>query len=116
MSDTSPAPYHQIIVLSQKVINAGFKNMWKIAQGDDDSPLKHFKKIFHGEYIDSDVGAPSVELHVESHEPMLYFLLSLTKGELAVYKSDTSEDLFTWDIKNWVLAFNVVIGKFRGSP
>ncbi|KAI5926245.1 hypothetical protein F4810DRAFT_656079 [Camillea tinctor] len=109
VSDTSPIPYHQIIVLSQKVINAGFKNMWKIAQGDDNSPLKHFKKSIHGEYIDSDVGVPSVQLHVKSREPMLYFLLSLTKGELAVYESDESENLLTWDINDWVLAFNVVI-------
>lgn len=116
VSDTSPLPYHQIIVLSQKVINAGFKNMWKIAQGDDDSPLKHIKQSIHGEYIDSDVGAPSVQLHVESREPMMYFLLSLTKGELAVYESDESEDLFKWDIKDWVLAFNVDISKFHRWP
>lgn len=114
VSNTSPLPYHQIIVLSQKVINAGFKNMWKLAQGDLDTPLKHFKKTIHGEYIDSDVGVPSVEIHVESREPMLYFLLSLTKGKLAVYSSDTSDDLLKWDIKDWVLAFNVVISEFRG--
>ncbi|KAI1634143.1 hypothetical protein F4809DRAFT_643773 [Biscogniauxia mediterranea] len=111
VTDTSPLPYHQIIVLSQKVINAGFKNMWKIAQGDDDSPLKHFKKKIHEEYIDSDVSVPSVGLHVESREPMLYFLLSLTKGELVVYKNDDSDNLLKFDIKDWVLAFNVVINQ-----
>lgn len=82
-----------------------------MAQGDDDSPLTHFKKSTHGEYIDSDVGAPSVALHVESKDPMLFFLLSLTKGKLAVYENDESEDLLEWDIKDWVLAFNVTIGK-----
>ncbi|KAF7166596.1 hypothetical protein CNMCM5623_000191 [Aspergillus felis] len=111
IAKTNPDPYDQIIVLSQKVINAGFKNMWKLAQGDDDSPLTHFKKSIHGEYIEADVGIPSVNLHVESREPMLYFLLALTNGELAVYESDDSDKLFKWDIKDWVLAFNVVINQ-----
>ncbi|KAI4862027.1 hypothetical protein F4820DRAFT_464061 [Hypoxylon rubiginosum] len=110
-SKTNPDPYDQIIVLSQKVINAGFKTMWKLAQADDDSPLKHFKKSIHGQYIDSDVGVPSVRLHVGSKEPMLHFLLSLTKGKLSVYESDESEDALEWDIKNWVLAFNVTINQ-----
>ncbi|KAK9630031.1 hypothetical protein V6Z98_003581 [Aspergillus fumigatus] len=111
VSKTNPDPYDQIIVLSQKVINAGFKNMWKLAQGDDDSPLTHFKKSIHGEYIEADVGIPSVKLHVESREPMLYFLLALKNGEMAVYESDDSDTLFKWDIKDWVLAFNVVINQ-----
>ncbi|KEY75552.1 hypothetical protein BA78_0796 [Aspergillus fumigatus] len=111
VSRTNPDPYDQIIVLSQKVINAGFKNMWKLAQGDDDSPLTHFKKSIHGEYIEADVGIPSVKLHVESREPMLYFLLALKNGEMAVYESDDSDTLFKWDIKDWVLAFNVVINQ-----
>ncbi|KAF4294669.1 hypothetical protein CNMCM8686_002446 [Aspergillus fumigatus] len=116
VSKTNPDPYDQIIVLSQKVINAGFKNMWKLAQGDDDSPLTHFKKSIHGEYIEADVGIPSVKLHVESREPMLYFLLALKNGEMAVYESDDSDTLFKWDIKDWVLAFNVVISKCNGCP
>ncbi|KAI1490629.1 hypothetical protein F5X96DRAFT_669502 [Biscogniauxia mediterranea] len=111
VTDTSPYPYDQIIVLSQKVINAGFKNMWKIAQGDDDSPLKHFKKTSHGEYIDSDVGVPSVKVHVESRGPILYFLLSLTRGELVVYENDDSDNLLKFDIKDWILAFNVYINQ-----
>lgn len=115
-SKTNPDPYDQIIVLSQKVINAGFKTMWKLAQADDDSPLKHFKKSIHGQYIDSDVGVPSVRLHVGSKEPMLHFLLSLTKGKLSVYESDESEDALEWDIKNWVLAFNVTISRFLWIP
>ncbi|XXH03861.1 hypothetical protein Hte_010267 [Hypoxylon texense] len=108
---TNPDPYDQIIVLSQKVINAGFKTMWQLAQAEDDSPLKHFYKSIHGQYIDSDVGIPSIKLHVGSKEPMLYFLLSLTKGKFSVYESDESDVTVDWDIKDWVLAFNVTINQ-----
>ncbi|KAL4746465.1 hypothetical protein BDW72DRAFT_210416 [Aspergillus terricola var. indicus] len=109
--DTSPKPYDQLIVLSQKIINQGFKNMWKIAQEDPESYLNHFHFPLHGEDLEADVGIPSVQLHVESKEPMLYFRLALTKGTLKVYESMTSEDLLTFDIKDWILTFNVVVNQ-----
>ncbi|PYH40188.1 uncharacterized protein BP01DRAFT_370097 [Aspergillus saccharolyticus JOP 1030-1] len=111
IANTSPDPYDQIIVLSQKVINAGFNSMWKLAQGDDESPLTHFHKSIHGESIDATVGPPSVQLHVESHEPMLYFLLALKTGTIILYKSQESDDTISLAVNNWVLAFNVVINQ-----
>ncbi|PYH77439.1 hypothetical protein BO82DRAFT_423674 [Aspergillus uvarum CBS 121591] len=115
VNNTSPDPYDQIIVLSQKVINAGFKNMWKLAQGEDEGPLTHFHKSIHGESIDATVGAPSVQLHVESREPMLYFLLALRTGKVVLYKSQESDDTIELDIDNWVLAFDVVINQKKIS-
>ncbi|RAL09111.1 uncharacterized protein BO97DRAFT_459555 [Aspergillus homomorphus CBS 101889] len=111
VSDTSPKPYDQIIVLSQKVINNGFKNMWKIAQDDPDSPLNYFEKTMHGEEIKAYIGVPSVRLHVESRLPMLYFKLAFTKGTLKVYESDDSEEMIDFDVKDWVLVFNVDINQ-----
>lgn len=107
---TDPNPYHQVIVVSQKVINNGFKNMWNLAKmNPDPSPLKHFKQSSHGESLESDIGIPSVRLQVTSTDPMLYFMLSLKEGKLILFKSEDGDDTFQWDIKDWTFAFSVAI-------
>lgn len=113
-SSTDPSPYDQVIILSQKTINDSFKNMWELAQLDDDSPLKHFKiKIRGGSFLEVDIGQPSVELCVTVSDPMLYFKLKMASGKLKLYLSDDDEDesAVEWDVKNWVFAFSVTIGE-----
>jgi hypothetical protein len=116
INGTNPTPYEQILVLSQKMINDAFNNMWVIA--DDDSPLHHFKTSTRGgDKIDTDLGPPSVQLQVTTVDPQLYFLLPLTSGSMTHYLSndpddDTHVDI---DIENWVCAFSVKICEFLSS-
>ena len=109
---TDPAPFDQLIVLSQRTINDSFKNMWELAQLDDDSPLKHFKEKFRsGDYLDTTIGVPSVQLQVTTKDPMLYFKLRMTKGELFLYltNDESNDSHIKWDVKDWVFAFSVTI-------
>ena len=109
---TNPEPYEQIIVLCQKMINEAFNNMWMLA--DDDSPLSHFNyKNRAGEYIDTDLGPPKVQLVVTTDDPQLYYLLAMSKGSLKIYTTDDPDDPadIEWAIDSWVFAFSVKIGK-----
>ena len=109
---TNPEPYEQIIVLCQKMINEAFNNMWMLA--DDDSPLSHFKYSNRaGEYINTDLGPPKVQLVVTTEDPQLYYLLAMRKGSLKIYTTDNPDDPadIEWAIDGWVFAFSVKIGK-----
>ena len=109
---TNPEPYEQIIVLCQKMINEAFNNMWMLA--DDDSPLSHFKyKNRAGEYIDTDLGPPKVQLVVTTDDPQLYYLLAMSQGSLKIYTTDDADDPadIEWTIDGWIFAFSVKIGK-----
>ena len=108
---TNPEPYEQIIVLSQKMINEAFHNMWTLA--DHDSPLHHFEyEERSGEYIKTDLGPPKVQLHVTTQQTQLYYLLAMNKGSLKIYttKVKKDNDHIEWVIKDWVVAFSVTIG------
>lgn len=114
INGTNPNPYEQILVLSQKMINDAFYNMWVIA--DDDTPLHRFETSTRGgDTIDvEELGAPSVQLQVTTVDPQLYFLLPLTSGSMKLYTSsdptdDTHVDI---DIEDWVCAFSVKICEF----
>ncbi|KAL2679393.1 hypothetical protein Neosp_010167 [[Neocosmospora] mangrovei] len=112
---TDPNPFHQILVISQKTINDSFKNMWELAQlDDDDSPLKHFKEKFRsGDYLETDIGVPSVQLQVTTKDPMLYFMLRMTSGNLWLYLTNDPDDdsHIEWPVNDWVFAFSVTISK-----
>ena len=108
---TNPEPYEQIIVLSQKMINAAFHNMWILA--DDKSPLRHVnQKNRAQEFIETDLGPPKVQLQVTTDDPELYYLLKMTKGSLKIYTTNDPNDqtAIEWQIKDWVFAFSVKIG------
>ncbi|KAF9779929.1 hypothetical protein IL306_001057 [Fusarium sp. DS 682] len=114
ISSTDPNPFHQLIVLSQKTINDAFKNMWKLAQLDDESPLTHFKeKLRSGDYLDTDIGIPSVQLQVTTKVPMLYFMLRMTNGTLFLYLTEDpdNDSHIEWPVNDWVFAFSVSIAR-----
>ncbi|RFU77336.1 hypothetical protein TARUN_4888 [Trichoderma arundinaceum] len=115
INSTDPTPFDQIIVISQKVINESFQNMWELAQLDDAaSPLKHFERsVRGGDYLKTDIGAPSVQLQVTTKDPMLYFMLRMTSGSLLLYLTNNPDDdsHIQWDIDNWVFAFSVTISR-----
>lgn len=114
INSTDPNPFDQIIVVTQKVINASFENMWELAQVDDaDSPLKHFEESMRGgDYLKVDIGAPSVQLQTTTSDPMLYFMLKMTSGSVLLYLTNDSnnDSHVTWDVNDWVFAFSVKIG------
>ncbi|KAL5592277.1 hypothetical protein FOBRF1_013303 [Fusarium oxysporum] len=114
ISSTDPNPFHQLIVLSQKTINDAFKNMWSLAQLDDESPLTHFKeKLRSGDYLDTDIGIPSVQLQVTTKDPMLYFMLRMTSGTLFLYLTEDpdNDSHIEWPINDWVFAFSVTLAR-----
>lgn len=116
ITSTDPNPYSQIIVLSQKVINDAFGRMWQVAQLDPDSPLMHIDQSNRGgDSLKSSTGAPSVQLQVTGKDPMLYYMLRLTKGELFLYlTTDPNNDShIEWEIEDWVFAFSVTICRSR---
>lgn len=113
---TNPNPYAQAIFLSQKIINNGFSAMWDAAQreGDEDNPLKYFSyTVRGGDFLKFKVGRPTVSLQVTTEDPMLYFQLRMTEGEVLLYLTDDPDDdsKINWDIKNWIFAFSVTIGR-----
>jgi len=89
--------------------------MWELAQLDDeDSPLKHFKEKFRsGDYLETDIGVPSVQLQVTTKDPMLYFMLRMTSGKLWLYLTNDPDDdsHIEWPVNDWVFAFSVTICK-----
>ncbi|RHZ62474.1 uncharacterized protein CDV56_108562 [Aspergillus thermomutatus] len=97
---TSPAPYAQAIFLSQKMINNSFSLMWQLAQTEPDDP-------------DDPNKTPLKYLQVTTKDPMLYFRLRMTDGEVRLYLTDDPKDdsQINWDINNWVFAFSVTIAR-----
>ncbi|KAL7910308.1 hypothetical protein GGI35DRAFT_479170 [Trichoderma velutinum] len=115
INSTDASPWDQMIVISQKVINESFKNMWEVAQLDDaTSPLKHYERTTRaGEYLKFDVGVPSVELQTVPKDQLLYFMLRMTGGSCFIYLSDNQDDdsHINWQINDWVFAFSVSIAQ-----
>lgn len=115
IDSTDANPWDQMIILSQKVINESFDNMWQLAQLDDGtSPLKYFERITRTqEYIKADIGVPSVQLQTIPKNELLYFMLRMTSGSCFIYLSDDSSDdsHIDWQINDWVFAFSVTICK-----
>ncbi|KAL7934281.1 hypothetical protein V8C35DRAFT_280034 [Trichoderma chlorosporum] len=115
INSTDANPWDQMIILSQKVINESFQNMWEVAQLDEAaSPLKHFERVTRaGEYLKFDVGAPSVQLQTVPKDELLYFMLKMTGGSCFIYLSDDQNDTshIEWEINDWVFAFSVDIAQ-----
>lgn len=94
--------------------------MWDMAQLEDeeDNPLKYFSyTIRTGDKLQFKVGKPTISLQVTTQDPMLYFQLRMTEGEVLLYLTDDPEDdsSINWDIQNWVFSFSVTIGKIPPS-
>lgn len=115
INSTDSSPWDQMIVVSQKVINESFQNMWQLAQLDDAaSPLKHYERTTRaGEYLKFDVGVPSVQLQTVPKDELLYFMLRMTGGSCFIYLTDDENDdtHIDWEINDWVFAFSVDIGE-----
>lgn len=114
INSTDSSPWDQMIVLSQKVINDSFQNMWEKAQLDGDSPLSHYERTNRSqEYLKFDVGAPTVELQVVPKDQLLFFKLHMKSGSCFIYLSEDPNDdrSIDWQINDWVFAFSVSIGK-----
>ncbi|KAL7948583.1 hypothetical protein V8C42DRAFT_314890 [Trichoderma barbatum] len=113
INSTDANPWDQMIVLSQKVINDSFQNMWQLAQLDDAaSPLKHFERVTRGgEYLKMDIGVPSVQLQTIPKDQLLYFMLRMSSGSCFIYLSEDANDdsHIDWEINDWVFAFSVSI-------
>lgn len=111
VNKTNPSPYHQILALSQNMINNAFENMWLIA--DEDSLLHSFDvKNRSGEYLKGKIKAPKVTLHVTSLDVQLHYLLQFDSGSLLLYVSDDPNDNTqkSWDVTGWIFAFPISIG------
>jgi hypothetical protein len=109
---TNPNPYHQLIVLSQYMINNAFFNMWAIS--DPASPIRSCDmKIRGGGSLKGDLAAPMISLNVTSLDPQLYYLLCFQSGKLDLYVSEDPDDdtMKHWDVSKWVLAFPVSIAQ-----
>jgi len=104
-NNTDPTPYRQLIVLSEKMINDGFYNMWAIA--DDGSPLLSVDiDVTNVGSLSGDLDAPSLSLHVTSVDPQLYFIVTFTNGTLTLDATTKS-----WDVTGWIFSFPVNLGE-----
>ncbi|KAB2569531.1 hypothetical protein DBV05_g11796 [Lasiodiplodia theobromae] len=103
---TNPEPYHQLVVQSQKMINAAFWNMWMLA--DDQSPMHMLTVSVPGVgSIESKLGEPTIKLHVESNSPTLYYLVKCHSGTLKLVVGNDAPK--SWDVSDWVFAFPVTV-------
>ena len=111
INSTDPGPWDQIIVLSQEVINDSFKQMWKLAQLDDSSPMCHYTKRTRLGDIDIYPGPPKVQLQVTKKDPMLFFQLPVERGCLDIFVSDDLENperkLVNAANTTWVFPVNI---------
>jgi hypothetical protein len=107
---TSPVPYDQVIVLSQKIINDSFYNMWVLA--DDTSPIRSINlKTRDGQTLTGKLKAPTIIVNVVDYTYMLYFQWNFNSGSMTLYTTDNPNDptTKTFDLTNWVVAFGTTM-------
>jgi hypothetical protein len=111
ITKTNPTPYHQLVVLSQLMINNGLYNMWAIA--DDSSPLHTLPDVTvdgAGGLPDGQLKAPIIRLHVASMDgPQLWYYVNFDSGTLKLYDTEKNDTMKSWDVSGWSFAFPVVI-------
>lgn len=112
---TNPHNYHQIIFLSQDMINKAFHNMWLRSEpkvNEEAPPLWAFKQNIRSESIDIKLKAPTVKLMVTTRgKPQLYFMMNIKSGTITTYVSNDSDDMKSFDVTDWSFGFGVNIGE-----
>lgn len=105
--ETNPNPYHQIIILSQTMVNSALEDMYFAA--DSDSPLVKFELELLVGNINAVLDAPRVSLQVTSQE--LYYFVRFESGTMELRTSQSSKDTSTktFDVSGWEIAFPVRI-------
>lgn len=110
VNKTSPIPYNQAVILSQKTINMAFSNMWILA--DPTSPIRTINiQTRDGEKLQGDLLAPTVIVNVVDFTHMLYFQWNFKSGSMTLYTSDDPNDptTKTFDLSEWVVAFGTAL-------
>lgn len=110
--ETNPNPYHQIILISQNIINSALDNMYFHAAHD--SPLVKFSLDLPVGNIDAVLEVPRISLQVISQK--VYYYMKFESGTMNLRKSESPADSTTkaFDVSNWEIAFAATV--FKSSP
>lgn len=108
--ETSPNPYDQIIVLSQKMINNALDSMYFHATHD--SSLANLTLDLPVGNIHAKLEAPRISLQVASQK--IYYYIKFESGTMNLRVSESPVDSTTkaFDISDWELAFATTISKY----
>lgn len=112
ISKCSPAPYDQVIFLSQKTINDAFANMWALA--DPTSPIRSIDITTRDqETIKGKLKPPTVIINVVDADTMIYFQWNFESGSMTLFTTDNPNDptTKTFDVSNWTVAFSTKLSK-----
>ncbi|EEU35081.1 uncharacterized protein NECHADRAFT_82426 [Fusarium vanettenii 77-13-4] len=110
VNKTSPKPYNQTVILSQKTINAAFANMWALA--DPTSPMRNITlQTRDGEKLQGELLAPTIIVNVVDFTYMLYFQWNFKSGTMTLFTTDNPNDptTKTFDLTKWVVAFGTAL-------
>lgn len=96
--ETNPNPYHQIILLSQNIINSALDNMYFHAAHDS---LVNFSLDLPVGNIDAVLEAPRISLQVISQK--VYYYMKFESGTMNLRKSESPANGTTkaFDVSNW---------------
>lgn len=84
---TNPDPWHQLVILSQSMINDAYWNMWAIS--DASSPIhKIAMKDRAGDTLTAKLEAPEVLVNVLNLSPQLWYILKFASGTMDLYTTD----------------------------
>lgn len=117
VNKTSPKPYNQAVILSQKTINAAFANMWALA--DPTSPMRSINlQTRDGEKLQGELLAPTIIVNVVDFTYMLYFQWNFKSGTMTLFTTDNPSDptTKTFDLTKWVVAFGTALSTYLSPP
>ncbi|KAI5461886.1 hypothetical protein BGZ63DRAFT_356267 [Mariannaea sp. PMI_226] len=114
---TTPTPYNQAVILSQKTINSAFSNMWLLA--DPTSPIRSIAiSTRDGEKLQGELLAPTVIVNVVDFTYMLYFQWNFKSGSMTLYTTDDPNNptTKTFDLTQWTVAFGTSLTRDTIPP
>jgi hypothetical protein len=110
---TNPSPYDQVIVMSQRFINASFARMWQEAPYDD--PLKRFERTGPRtqDMIKVTFEPPQIFIPApdRNYPGQVYLRMKVLRGDIYLYSNSTNAFPDHYDMDGWDLYFKMRISK-----
>ncbi|GIC88010.1 uncharacterized protein Aud_004401 [Aspergillus udagawae] len=108
---TNPSPYDQVIVMSQRFINASFARMWQEAPYDD--PLKLFERtgprtqdMVKVTFEPPQIFIPAFD---RDYPGQVYLRMKVLRGRIYLYSNSTNQYPDPFDMDGWDLYFKMRI-------
>ncbi|GAQ10131.1 hypothetical protein ALT_7452 [Aspergillus lentulus] len=108
---TNPSPYDQVIIMSQRFINASFARMWQEAPYND--PLKRFERTGPRtqDMINVTFEPPQIFIPApdRNYPGQVYLRMKVLRGDIYLYSNSTNAFPDHYDMDGWDLYFKMRI-------